>query len=440
LSQSREQEDGGASATARKDATSAAGAVETAARKRAAVETYARHEQTLRRQARRYSLCADDADDALQRALEILLRKAPTTDPRELIRWTQTVVKHEALAVRRERERLLSGAPVASGEDEVDWVALIPAEAAGPAERAERQEAVARSREALQALKPQELRALSLLAEGYSYREIGEITGFSQTKINRCLAEGRERFRRVIASSEDGRRCAELHPGLSAFCDGEAGVAEAAELREHLRACAHCRATLRAYRAVPAAAAALAPTLPLHRSLFERAHETAVDLASRFGGGGDSAISGVAATGGSRGAGMMALAKVLAVCAGTVGGAAACAATGVIPAPVALVSEEEKPAIERPAETTASEPDQSTTPVEYEPPPAPETTTTPEPEKVGKEKQTSAEAEPEPSPEPVSENGAVEYTPPPPPPPAATASSSGSVGSSGGNASGEFGP
>jgi DNA-directed RNA polymerase specialized sigma24 family protein len=71
-----------------------------AARKRAAVETYARHEAALRRTARRYSLCADDAEDALQRGLEILLRKAPTEDPRDLVRWTQTVVKHEALAVR----------------------------------------------------------------------------------------------------------------------------------------------------------------------------------------------------------------------------------------------------------------------------------------------------------------------------------------------------
>ncbi|MCW2987105.1 MAG: hypothetical protein JWM24_43, partial [Solirubrobacterales bacterium] len=44
-----------------------------AARKRAAIETYAQHEKALRRTARRYSLCADDADDALQRALEILL-------------------------------------------------------------------------------------------------------------------------------------------------------------------------------------------------------------------------------------------------------------------------------------------------------------------------------------------------------------------------------
>ncbi|MGV1048024.1 MAG: sigma-70 family RNA polymerase sigma factor, partial [Solirubrobacterales bacterium] len=217
-----------------------------AARKRAAVETYSRHEATLRRTARRYSLCADDADDALQRTLEILLRKAPSEDPRELIRWTQTVVKHEALAVRRDRERILAGPAARRPEpDADDWVALIPSRADGPPERAERHEAIARSREALQSLKPQELRALTLLAEGYSYREIGEITGFSQTKINRCLAEGRERFRKFLGRSEDGSRCAELRPLISAFCDGEASGEETAELREHLRACARCRATLR---------------------------------------------------------------------------------------------------------------------------------------------------------------------------------------------------
>lgn len=443
MSQSREQGDGAASASAEGAAPNVEGSQE-AARKRAAVETYARNEQTLRRQARRYSLCADDADDALQRALEILLRKAPTTDPRELIRWTQTVVKHEALAVRRERERLLGGPPARGGEEEVDWIALIPAEGAGPAEQAERREAIARSREALQALKPQELRALSLLAEGYSYREIGEITGFSQTKINRCLAEGRERFRSLMARSEDGRRCTELHSGLSAFCDGEASDAEEAELREHLRACAHCRATLRAYRALPAAAAALAPTLPLHRSLFERAHEAAVGLASRFGGGGgDSAISTVAAAGGSRGAGMAALAKILAVCAGTVGGAAACAATGVIPAPVGLGAGDKTTEIERSAEPSAEAAEATVAPVEYEPAePPPEQTTTPSRDE-GKEKQDPPAArQPDPAPVPAASGGAVEYTPPPAPAAEATASpsSSGAAGSSGGDASGEFGP
>jgi RNA polymerase sigma factor (sigma-70 family) len=130
-------------------------------------------------------MCADDADDALQRGLEILLRKAPTDDPRELIRWTQTVVKHEALAVRRERERILSGPAARSPEPgEEDWTASLPSQLDGPPERAIRHEDVTRSREALQALKPQELRALTLLAEGYSYAEIGELTGYSRTKVS----------------------------------------------------------------------------------------------------------------------------------------------------------------------------------------------------------------------------------------------------------------
>jgi RNA polymerase sigma factor (sigma-70 family) len=161
------------------------GSIGEATRKRAASELVARHEGALRRTAQRYSLCADDADDAYQRALEILLTKAPTGDMRELIRWMQTVTKHEALAVRNNRERLLGrpAAPPGGNSEGEDWVALIPTQADGPPERAERREAIARSREALQALKPQELRALTLLAEGYSYTEIGEITGFSQTKV-----------------------------------------------------------------------------------------------------------------------------------------------------------------------------------------------------------------------------------------------------------------
>src|SRR4051812_19488247 len=304
--------------------------VDVAARKRAAVETYARNEAALRRTAQRYSLCEADADEAVQRGLEILLWKAPSADPRELVKWTQTVVKHEALAVRRERERVLAG-PAAAAEDG-DWVSLLPSAADGPPERAERREAVGRSREALQALKPHELRALTLLAEGYSYVEIGEITGYSRTKINRCLAEGRERFRSLVSRSEDGSRCAEMRPLISAFCDGEAGSEEVAELREHLRACAPRRATPRTYPAAPAAAAALAPALPLHRLLLQRAHDGLADLAGRFGGGrgGDAALSQVAGGGGAGGMGAAALAKVAAVCIGTAGGAAACVATGLV--------------------------------------------------------------------------------------------------------------
>jgi len=280
-----------------------------AARKRAAVEIVARHEPTLKRTARRYSLCVEDAEDAYQRALEILLTKAPTTDTRELIRWTQTVTKHEALALRRSRERLLGRAAPVHSEEEgpVDLVALLPAEGDGPDETAERREAIARSREALKALKPAELRALTLLAEGYSYAEIGEITGFSATKVNRSLAEGRERFRRLLAGSEDGSRCEELRPLLSAYCDGEAGAPQAAILREHLRACVACRSAMRAYRATPRTVGALVPAFPFAQALLARLRKL---------------FAGAKGTG---------TAKGLAICATAAAGGAACIATGLVP-------------------------------------------------------------------------------------------------------------
>lgn len=396
-----------------------------AARKRIAVETYAQNETTLRRTARRYSLCADDVEEALQRSLEILLRKAPGDDPLELVKWLQTVVKHEALRVRRERERELAG-PAAP--DDEDWVALLPAAAGGPAEQVERREEIARSREALQALKPQELRALTLFGEGYSYAEIGEITKWSHTKVNRCLAEGRERFRRLIAHSEAGGRCAELQPLLSSFCDGEAAPEEVAVLREHLRACVHCRATLRAYRLAPKAAAALAP-LPLPRGIWERAQEALSNLAGRFSGGGE-AVSQVASGGASGGA--VAFVKIAAVCIGTAGGAAACVAGGLVPGPGLGPEQPQRPERERPARAPALTPTPQVQyePEQAEPEPAPKPKSHREPSRQGQ----PVESEPAGS-EPVPvDSTPVEAAPVAEPVPAPAPAESG------GSPAGEFGP
>jgi len=117
------------------------GGLATAGRKRAAVELIARDDPELRQTARRYSLCEEDAEDAYQRSLEILLVKAPSERPRELIRWMKTVVKHEALAIRANRERLLG-----VGDDATDDpIARLATANAGPDERLERSERVARS-------------------------------------------------------------------------------------------------------------------------------------------------------------------------------------------------------------------------------------------------------------------------------------------------------
>jgi RNA polymerase sigma factor (sigma-70 family) len=160
-----------------------------AARTRAAVSLLGAHEVSLRRAARRVSICHDDADEALQRATLILLTKAPPHPPRRLAGWMHVVTRREALAVRRERERLLAAE---IGE-------ALPCGAPSPAERAERRE---RSRDRVRLLgrlKPDERRALVLKGQGFSYREICELTGWTYTKVNRCLAEGRARLRQLGA-------------------------------------------------------------------------------------------------------------------------------------------------------------------------------------------------------------------------------------------------
>jgi RNA polymerase sigma factor (sigma-70 family) len=157
-----------------------------------ALAVLAAAEPALRRTARRFSLCLDDAEDAFQRAVEILLTKAPDRSTSALTAWMQVVTRREALAVRRARERVL-GAGRDGGHDAVRGLLC---ERPGPDEHAERRDRVAATARALAELKPDERLAIALQAHGYSYAEIGRLCGWTYTKVNRCLAEGRARLRR----------------------------------------------------------------------------------------------------------------------------------------------------------------------------------------------------------------------------------------------------
>jgi RNA polymerase sigma factor (sigma-70 family) len=185
--------------------------------------------------ARRYSICSADAEDAYQRGLEILMTKAPTASRAELQPWLHTVIKHEALALRRQRERLLGSDPTPPGEISVE---SVPSPAEGVAQR----ERLRQTAEALGELKSSEIQCLLLKALGYSYDEIAERTGFSWTKVNRSLTEGRKRFFARFGQIESGQRCERFAPLLSAASDGEASGDDQRLLRAHLRSCYACRA------------------------------------------------------------------------------------------------------------------------------------------------------------------------------------------------------
>jgi len=217
----------------------------------AALDLIERYGAMIMGTARRYSLSPEDAEDAYQRGLEILLTKAPSTDEQDLVPWLKTVVKHEAFTVRRSRER--AGLPAEESLDDPAGRYASPA----PHEQAERYERLRLGAEAIRRLKPQEIRCLLLRAEGYSYRQICEETGWTYTKVNRCLTEGRRNFLDRVAGIEGGAECDRLAPMLSALADGEATRQEMLALRPHLRSCLACRATLRDYRAVPTSVTAL---------------------------------------------------------------------------------------------------------------------------------------------------------------------------------------
>lgn len=305
------------------------------------VRTLQAHAAAFLRTARRHSLCADDAHDAYQRAVEIFLRRAASLRRETVVQWVHTVVKHEAMAVRGQRAQLV-------GAEEVDLDARA-GETARPDERAEVVERTERAAEALASLKPQEVTALWLKAQGLSYAEIAERQAWTRTKVNRCLTEGRRAFLARYAGIESGEECRRWAATLSAVADGEAGMSDRRDLRAHLRHCPGCRKTLRELRAGGAALAGVLPVGLLVDSahvaaapasgigaLVERMHHAAVHLHERLG---EAAMQLQAAA--------PAKVAVVAVTAAAVGGTGVVAAQG--DGPARRVGRHVRPAVVRSA-------------------------------------------------------------------------------------------
>ena len=243
-------------------------------------ETIRRHADSLLRVARRYTGCAADAEDAYQRTLEIFVRSAARLDAQSAHKWLHTVCKNEALAVRKARAQLV-GVPDEGVLEALDDGRCVPT----VEERSERFDELTRAAEALGRLKPQEVTALWLKAEGLSYAEIAERQGWTYTKVNRSLTEGRRAFLARYAGIESGAECERWTPVLSAIADGEASAKDLADARPHLRNCAGCRAVLAGMRDATAPIRVLLPPVagaPLvGGGLLDRLTEAWVGLQER---------------------------------------------------------------------------------------------------------------------------------------------------------------
>jgi DNA-directed RNA polymerase specialized sigma24 family protein len=139
-----------------------------------------------------------DANDAVNDAFAAFLDKFDPDCGAPPLGWLTLTLKRRCWAINRGRrlERRAGHWFHPESAEPRFSVAGLPTQTAGPEESAERAEYVLEARERLAALKPDARTALLLFGLGYSYHEISERRGWSYTKTNRSITEGRAVLRK----------------------------------------------------------------------------------------------------------------------------------------------------------------------------------------------------------------------------------------------------
>jgi DNA-directed RNA polymerase specialized sigma24 family protein len=138
--------------------------------------------------AKRNAACEADAEEAVQEAFLAFIESYDPAAGAPPIAWLTTTLKRNCwrarTARRREAGELLPGA-------EAEAERLV-----GPLPETEgRIVDLEEARARLRGLKADERTAIGLAAAGYSYGEIAGRRGWTKTKVNRCIYEGRVALR-----------------------------------------------------------------------------------------------------------------------------------------------------------------------------------------------------------------------------------------------------
>lgn len=158
------------------------------------IEWLAKHPQVMQSARKHWP---KDPEEAVQRALVIAMEKLPAhiTDRTQALKWVRTVVKREAWSLWRMSLRTGNLEAMVDEDGDEFWQELFTSDAPEPSERVVRNEQRDERIRAMAELKYDERVVLFLLGLGYSYRDMMEATGWTYTKINRCVAEGRNALR-----------------------------------------------------------------------------------------------------------------------------------------------------------------------------------------------------------------------------------------------------
>src|SRR3954453_15403853 len=153
-------------------------------------------------------------------------------------------------------------------------------------------------------------------------------------QAERSIARKRDRFAAIMSA---GTLCVHRDPAIAALAAGAASEEQVLVARVHLHACAVCRAAYKERLRTDELARKLAELLPAPPLLAETRHrgawEAVLDWASRPFAHDAPAAAQVIASGGGRGVGTLAAAKVVALClagATAVGGGALCVNSGLL--------------------------------------------------------------------------------------------------------------
>lgn len=217
---------------------------------RVATEIVAEYGSVIMGDAYRFSANREDAEDAYQRSLELLLTKSPTSDREQVLPWLRTVVRNEALQIAQSRQRR-------EIETSPERFESFESASRDPESAAEAASEIEMGFEALGRLTQDQIKCLLAQAEGLDYEEIATRTGFTRRKVTRCLEHGREAFAKRFEAIAAGSECERMQPLIRRVLESDA--AAALELRPHLRHCLACRGRLRAYESAPRKVAAMLP-------------------------------------------------------------------------------------------------------------------------------------------------------------------------------------
>lgn len=137
------------------------------------------YQPSFKRLATSYLACPADREEALQNTAIIALEKLPLDHPHPA-GWYGLTLKRECLQILRKAKREnVSEPPPEQYEPDLDSPLDVYC--------------------GLSRMKPAEQIALISLAAGHSYREIQDAHDWTYTKVNRLLAEGRNRLRDLVA-------------------------------------------------------------------------------------------------------------------------------------------------------------------------------------------------------------------------------------------------